>query len=630
MRLKSANKLSSLDITLRAIIIAVVFALTTVMAYKLPRAYAPDEYMRNAIAYFIFRHGKLPVGNEFELINNLYGFSYASLPFLPAIISAGIMKVASFFTQSEHLIFFASRMVSVISVTLIPYVSFLIGDKVFQKKSSTYLFAIISAFLPQVIFIGGYFNNDTLALLGAYLIMYFLILGKEKLWSTKTLIGLSVSLSFVLLSYYNAYGWVLVSIIFCVVSCLFDERIDNKFKFIFKKFSIVFLITVLLAGWFFIRNAILHNGDFLGRNTANIIAAEFEKSGHEIFKFNPPKAQGISVFSMLGDGVWLKTTIQSFIGKFGMLSINLPDFLYTCYYIFFGLGFVLAIIFAIFDRKKYFWHICLLIAGITPLVLTVIYSYSSDYQPQGRYAISLLPALAYFVTYGFEKLEFFTDKHILRKIKVPLTVVFCVLYIVLFSFSYFGTMRTNLYFSPSLNTDIQSDSSVMTVKYNCEDKYSSVRIAVWKDYDNDLVWTNLTKSISNDEFNSVNWTATVNLSKYNTNDFVNLHVYAVNYKGKDICLSENVVKIPKAVRENQIFVKDVNGQAQIYMEPIDLYDNVSFEIISKNAERQVITAKVDDNGNWVSDKNIKFSNIISVNALGDDNNYIGNKTAFIN
>lgn len=45
----------------------------------------------------------------------------------------------------------------------------------------------------------------------------------------------------------------------------------------------------------------------------------------------------------------------------------------------------------------------MLIACIIPNVLNVIYSYGSDYQPQGRYSLPMLIPFGFLVTLGFRK-----------------------------------------------------------------------------------------------------------------------------------------------------------------------------------------------------------------------------------
>ena len=115
-------------------------------------------------------------------------------------------------------------------------------------------------------FLGMYQNNDSLSLLSVSLILLYFIDGLDTDWSLKSCIGLGIAISIGLLSYYFMYGWILMTVILCVVSVLRSERIKGQEKgwFIAKRAALIAGICFLLAGWFFIRNAILHTGDFLG------------------------------------------------------------------------------------------------------------------------------------------------------------------------------------------------------------------------------------------------------------------------------------------------------------------------------------------------------------------------------
>ena len=72
---------------------------------KLCMNVAPDEYMRYDIPLFIYNHSYLPKGDEKEILNAIWGFSYGFTPYLPSIISFFFMKIASIFTTSPvHLL----------------------------------------------------------------------------------------------------------------------------------------------------------------------------------------------------------------------------------------------------------------------------------------------------------------------------------------------------------------------------------------------------------------------------------------------------------------------------------------------------------------------------------------------
>ena len=72
--------------------------------------------------------------------------------------------------------------------------------------------------LPQLLFIGSYINNDSLALFSISIIIYSWLKGLESSWNVKSCITLSVGLALCALSYYNAYGYILTSVILFIAS----------------------------------------------------------------------------------------------------------------------------------------------------------------------------------------------------------------------------------------------------------------------------------------------------------------------------------------------------------------------------------------------------------------------------
>lgn len=148
------------------LVILIVLAIVYIMiAFNLSPDYAPDERMRYQIPEYIFAHGKLPIGNETELINNLYGFSYAFRPYLASLIALAFMSFASLFGARGHGLIIASRMVSVASALIAVALMFAISDRITGSKKKGTIAGILLGFLPQLSFIAGYLNNDAFALM---------------------------------------------------------------------------------------------------------------------------------------------------------------------------------------------------------------------------------------------------------------------------------------------------------------------------------------------------------------------------------------------------------------------------------------------------------------------------------
>ena len=134
--------------------------LALVAAYGLVITKAPDEAMRYLIPQYIFNHGKLPVGTEPEVINQIWGFSYALYPYLTSQISVVFMKIASVFTASPLVLLFAARLTSVLSGFGTMIFAFKAGKLFFKENEFALLFGTFAGFVPQFIFLCSYQYND--------------------------------------------------------------------------------------------------------------------------------------------------------------------------------------------------------------------------------------------------------------------------------------------------------------------------------------------------------------------------------------------------------------------------------------------------------------------------------------
>ncbi len=294
-----------------------------------------------------------------------------------------------------------------------------IAAKLFQGVYK-WLFIILIAFLPQFAFLGSYLNNDSLALFSSSLIIYSWILGMQNKWNRKSCILLGVGVGICALSYYNAYGFILLSVIFFIVSVWMQTK---QIKEIFKKGILIFLISFLIAGWWFIRNAIIYEGDFLGLATENEYAEKYAIDEYKPSLIQNPKNAGKTLWFMLKDMHWLKITYYSFIGVFGPLSINISYGIYFGYFLFYLVAFIGVML----GAKKLFigaqnetklLNYCFIFSIIIPIILSMYYSYANDFQPQGRYIMPMIIPFTYFVVYGIKNIfEIITKNKKLDKAK---------------------------------------------------------------------------------------------------------------------------------------------------------------------------------------------------------------------
>ena len=125
----------------------------------------PDESMRYVMPKFIFTHWQLPNANDKSIIDIRYGFSYASQPQLPYIISAIFMKTFSLFSSSDFGIVMEARMTSIFSGVIYTYFVIKIGELLFKRKLIRYIFIALCTLWPEAMFIFTYVNCDGLALM---------------------------------------------------------------------------------------------------------------------------------------------------------------------------------------------------------------------------------------------------------------------------------------------------------------------------------------------------------------------------------------------------------------------------------------------------------------------------------
>ena len=345
------------------------------------------------------------------------------------MICAMFMKIASIFTTNQFALVVSARLVSTISMTLSIYFVIKIADKLFKDKEKyKYLFISIIAFQPITAFLASYINNDSTAMLATTMIIYLWILGLESNWKTKYCVLLGLAIGFCALTYYNAYGYILCSVIICLISTVSNKV---KVKDIMQKAIIVSLVAFAVAGWWFVRNAIIYDGDILGTRTQNEYGDKYAMENYKPSTRKTPQNRGESLWHMLYDDKWIKIVIRSFVGIFGYHSIIMSNKIYYLYFLIWligGIGCILKFKELFFykreEKNKYLLNYIFVIALIIPIVLSIIYSYTSDFQPQGRYIMGIIVPFTYFVVTGIETvLEKFIKSQRMKKIIVLLLIL---------------------------------------------------------------------------------------------------------------------------------------------------------------------------------------------------------------
>lgn len=415
-----------------------VFVFILMWAVKAPFDASPDESMRFQIAEFIKAHGVLPDGRDPEIRNANWGISYAFNPITTYIIAAGFSKAASFFSDSFFASYLSMRLVNVIFGTLTAFLALRIGKRLFSREAAWFFAALVS-FLPGAVFIHSYINMDSIAVFSTAWIVYCWVRAVQEGWTKNVCIQLAAAMSVCLLSYYNAYGYLLCSAVFFAGIMIKCQEKQWDYRQMLRKGLFMLAIVFVLSGWWFIRNAVLYDGDILGMRTSTqfseMYAVEELKPSNRV----TPCTLEMGIYQMMmwipggWRYNWLGTVAVSFVGTFGHMDIFMPEIWSKCYLFAMFLGCSGIFVgwqrdfgvakqkisrtsesdnngdtITLIIRKEKRWNsenwmrVCLLAAMIIPCCLLIYYAYYSDFQAQGRYIMPALIPLMYFVTLGYD------------------------------------------------------------------------------------------------------------------------------------------------------------------------------------------------------------------------------------
>lgn len=406
---------------------------------------APDENMRYQIPEYIFKYHKLPDGRDELLRNSQWGISYGFGPQLCYLCQAFFMWLIHFIVSRPAALIFAARMVSVCSATATLWVSILISEKILDKVYRP-LFVALIGFLPQFLYLGCYINNDSMALFGTSLIVYMWICGMEYGWKYRHCIGLALGIVVCTLTYFNSYGFILCSILFLFGSLILQKKQPKE---IMKKSFLIAGIVILLTSWYFIRNYLLYDGDFLGMRISTEYAEMYAIDRLKPSMRETPYNTGQSLAEMFfGESGWFAVSWRSFVGVFGYMAVYMKQWQYYFYCFLFWTA-VIGIFFRkkkkAADSQKRLFTAVMAAAAVIPFVLSLYNSYYNDYQPQGRYMMPMLIPLMYFVTRGIQNvMEHFMKPEKIQGMVRMLTVVIAGIMVYVYIVCWFYTYRDML------------------------------------------------------------------------------------------------------------------------------------------------------------------------------------------
>lgn len=384
--------------------LSLCFLFYFVWACLKPLNFAPDEYMRYDVTAFLYENNRLPAG--METISQIWGFSYAHTPTMLCHLLAYIpMKLVGMYTKDAFALLVAARLVSVLCGVGTVLMTIKVAKRLFGKPVY-WVVPIFVSMLPQFIFLSSYVNNDIVAVFGTSLILYAWVDGIRDKWGIRNAVILSMGISVCGLAYYNSWGWILCSMIFFGVTYIWQN--PKNYKGLLKLGGLISIIVLLCISYLFIRHLVLY-GDLLGfdvtRSYGELYALDSCKPSARLIL----QQEGESVLYMLLGRHWLEQTLNSFIGSFGYGEITLNEAVYVLYKGLFAVAALGAVI-SLFvglqkkDKLQLLLTVSLILCIVIPVGLSMYYSYTSDFQPQGRYCYSALLGIALFLGVTMESL----------------------------------------------------------------------------------------------------------------------------------------------------------------------------------------------------------------------------------
>ena len=212
--------------------------------------------------------------------------------------------------------------------------------------------------------------------------------------------------------------------------------------------GILIAIAFLIGGWFFIRNAVIHDGDLLGMRTSKESASLYATEEYKPENRQTPASEGWSfqqTYLQTPEGRtsnWLFSTVSSFIGSFSYMTVHLPMVLYLLYGALMAFGFLVFLFLGMVPhwfRKKpqLLLFVMLFLACLITLFMDMYNTYFSDYQSQGRYLMPALIPLMVWIGDGYSSLTAKLPQE-WKRAACHLTLLPGAVWLVLFLISYVG------------------------------------------------------------------------------------------------------------------------------------------------------------------------------------------------
>ncbi|MFZ1399859.1 MAG: DUF2142 domain-containing protein, partial [Candidatus Promineifilaceae bacterium] len=266
------------------------------------------------------------------------------------------------------------------------YLTWLLGRMLWPKRPSLALgSAAFVAFNPMFVYMAGSINNDVIAALSgtAVLVASVKLVQSDTGLSRRWGIWLGVLFGVALLSKFNLAAVALL----IEMAVTWTAWRKKQWRLWWEANLLIAAFTLLLAGWWFVRNQILY-----GEPTG------FERLTELWGVRNPAESWGVAIFE-------LPYTWTSLWGRFGYGQVPLPDGIYIGLRWLVGIG-LLGLLLRLWRKAAVGQHVpyiplALLVVDVA-LLFAVVFNYLlvSPAGAMGRFFFPALPALALLTFYG--------------------------------------------------------------------------------------------------------------------------------------------------------------------------------------------------------------------------------------
>lgn len=282
--------------------------------FTIPVAEAPDEVNHWWVIHFLQQHLRLP--NSQEVLNGGTVAVYGSLPQLAYLPHA---LVSLFYPAADQLLFarFGSLLMGLITVAI----SWRIGQELFPgRRLLAFALPALLVFHPQLVFVNSYNNNDSTSCALGSLLVYLLIRLLKHGLSWKRSAGIGFLLGWLALCKYSGYILFPLAALSVVAAGLLH---GTSMAWLIAHCLVMLTITLIMSGWWFVRNYQEFSGDILGTQTMYITWA---KAYHKSLSYY------LSPWAIITQLRWWRMFYFSFWGMFGYMNIYLWRPVYIVYF----------------------------------------------------------------------------------------------------------------------------------------------------------------------------------------------------------------------------------------------------------------------------------------------------------